>query len=96
MRRAAAVTRARPRRDDDADERAELLTRFARQLRRYRTAEGFTQDRLAAKIGRGRLHVVRLEGAQPEPSLVTLTRLSRALAVPIGGLLEWRHAAMGC
>jgi ribosome-binding protein aMBF1 (putative translation factor) len=87
-RRAAAVTRARPRRDGDADERAVLLARFARQLRRYRTAAGFTQDRLAAKVGRGRLYLVKLEGAQREPSLVTLGRLARALEVPIGALLE--------
>jgi ribosome-binding protein aMBF1 (putative translation factor) len=57
-----------PRRDGDADERAELLGQFARHLRRYRTAAGFTQDRLAAKVGRGRLYLVKLEGAQREPS----------------------------
>ena len=88
MRRAAVATRARPRRDGDADERTELLARFARQLRRYRTAAGFTQDRLAAKVGRGRLYLVKLEGAQREPSLVTLARLARVLEVPIGALLE--------
>jgi ribosome-binding protein aMBF1 (putative translation factor) len=82
------VARARPRRNGDADERAELLTRFARQLRRYRTASGFTQDVLAAKVGRGRLHLVRLEGARREPSLVTLARLARVLEVPVGALLE--------
>jgi transcriptional regulator with XRE-family HTH domain len=88
MRRAAVVTRARRPRDGDADERAVLLARFARQLRRYRTAAGFTQDRLAAKVGRGRLYLVKLEGAQREPSLVTLARLARALRVPVGALLE--------
>jgi DNA-binding XRE family transcriptional regulator len=89
MRRAAVVTRARPRRrDGDADERAELLGRFARQLLRYRTAAGFTQDRLAAKVGRGRLYLVKLEGAQREPSLVTLVRLARVLDVPIDALRE--------
>jgi hypothetical protein len=62
MRRAAVVTRARPRRHG-----AGLLARFARQLRRYRTAAGFTQDGLAAKVGRGRLFLVKLEGAQPIP-----------------------------
>jgi DNA-binding XRE family transcriptional regulator len=88
MRRAAFVTRARPRRVDDADERAELLARLARQLRRYRTVAGFTQEALAAKVGRGRLYLVKLEGAQREPSMVTLARLARVLEVPIGALLE--------
>jgi ribosome-binding protein aMBF1 (putative translation factor) len=87
MRWAAVVTRARPRRSE-ADERAELLTQFARQPRRYRTAAGFTQDGLAAKVGRGRLYLVKLEGAQREPSMVTLARLARVLEVPIGALLE--------
>jgi DNA-binding XRE family transcriptional regulator len=88
MRRAATLTRSRPRRNDDAGERSALLTRFARQLRRYRTAAGLTQDRLAAKVGRGRLYLVKLEGAQREPSLVTLARLARVLRVPVGALLE--------
>jgi hypothetical protein len=38
------AVRARSRRNGDAAERAALLTRFARQLRRYRTAAGFTQE----------------------------------------------------
>ena len=88
MRRAAAETPARPRRASDADERAELLSRFARQLRRYRVAAGFTQDRLAAKVGRGRLYLVKLEDGQREPSMVTLARLARVLEVPVGARLE--------
>jgi ribosome-binding protein aMBF1 (putative translation factor) len=88
MRRAAGARRAQRRRDGDADERSKLLTRFARQLRRYRTAAGFTQVALAAKVGRGRLYLVKLEGAQREPSMVTLARLARVLEVPVGALLE--------
>jgi transcriptional regulator with XRE-family HTH domain len=57
-------------------------------LRRYRVAAGFTQETLAAKVGRGRLYLVKLEGAQREPSLVTLARLAHTLQVSIGALLE--------
>jgi transcriptional regulator with XRE-family HTH domain len=81
-------TTMRRRRETDAGERSALLTRFARQLRRYRTAAGFTQEALAAKVGRGRLYLAKLEGAQREPSMVTLARLARVLEVPIGALLE--------
>jgi hypothetical protein len=73
MRRAVVAARARPRRDGDADERAELLARFARQLRRYRTAAGFTQDRLAAKVGR------------PTMTSAAMGALSTALTVVIAG-----------
>jgi ribosome-binding protein aMBF1 (putative translation factor) len=88
MRRPTRLTRPRPRRDGDGGERSALLTRFARQLRRYRTAAGFTQESLAAEVGRGRLYLVKLEGAQREPSMVTLARLARVLEVPVGALLE--------
>jgi transcriptional regulator with XRE-family HTH domain len=89
MRRPARLRRPRFRRDGAAGERSALLRRFARQLRRYHTAAGFfTQEALAAKVGRGRLYLVQLEGAQREPSMVTLTRLARVLEVPVGALLE--------
>jgi ribosome-binding protein aMBF1 (putative translation factor) len=88
-RRAPAATRPRSRRGGDpSEERAELLGRFARQLKQYRVAAGSRQEALAAKVGRGRLYLVKLEGAQREPSLVTLARLARMLQVPIGALLE--------
>jgi hypothetical protein len=71
-RRARVATRPRSLRGGDtSEERAQVRGRFARQSKRYRVASGFTQEALAAQVGRGRLYLVKSEGAQRGPSLVT-------------------------
>ncbi len=47
-----------------------------------------TQADLAARARLTRVYVVKLEGAQQDPSLTTLTKLARALRVKVAALVE--------
>ncbi len=70
----------------DPDYRAEHeRTRFANDIAIriivYRSEHGLTQTAFGRLVGMRQPHVARLESADHEPSLATLSRLSAALGV---------------
>lgn len=62
-------------------------TRLALNLRRERSARGFTQGQLAAKAGTERSYLSRLEHGRENPSLGLVARLAEALGVDLVELL---------
>ena len=68
------------------------MTPTARQvgltLKRLRKAKGLSQGALAAKAQLTREHLSRLEAGRYDPTLGTLSRLARALGVPVTDLLR--------
>jgi len=65
-----------------------LMQRIAKNVRRHRQARGWTQQRLAERVGTTRFYVAKVEAASKEISLQMLGRLARALSVRPGRLLD--------
>ena len=57
-------------------------------LRKLRRKRGMSQAALATKAGYSREYIARLETGHHDPSLSTLTKLAKALGVPVTALLE--------
>jgi XRE family transcriptional regulator, regulator of sulfur utilization len=58
------------------------------RLKRVREAKGLSQTALAKRSKLSREHIVRLEGGRYDPTVTTLTKLAKALGVPVTALLE--------
>ncbi len=65
-----------------------LVKVIGRNLKRRRERQGWTQARLAAKVGIHRISLARLEAGGKGPSWALLERLARALRVKPGRLLD--------
>lgn len=66
----------------------EILTQFGLRLAQLRSAAGLSQEALAHKSSLNRTFVGELERGEKCPSLITLVKLSEALAVPASQLLN--------
>lgn len=65
------------------------MERLADRVRRLRALRKLTQEDLAAKTGLSRVYLARLETSHhKDVSLTTLTRLAKALRVPISKLVD--------
>jgi DNA-binding transcriptional regulator YiaG len=53
-------------------------------IRRRRTELGYSQERLAVKLGKYRQHIVMWENGHARPSDINLHLLSEVLEVPVG------------
>jgi len=62
--------------------------RIAANLRRLRAAEGWSQEVAAEKIGIHAIHLVRLEGGQPDVKLSTLVAAALAYNIEPRALLR--------
>ncbi len=62
--------------------------RFVMRLKKFRAAQGLTQEGLAAKAGISRVYIARLETGKQDPTLTTLKKLAKALKVTVGELVE--------
>lgn len=65
-----------------------LATRLAVNVRRLRTALGFSQEELAGACGLHRTYVGAIERAERNPSLATVEALSKGLGVDPVVLLQ--------
>jgi len=63
--------------------RTSLAEQLALWLVRYRADRGLSQTALARVVGMKQPAIARLEAGEHEPSLATLSRLSRALGVAL-------------
>ncbi len=63
------------------------LRQVGRKLRAVRKAKGMSQDSLAKKARVAREHLLRLEAGRHDPGVGTLSRLAKALGVPVTDLL---------
>lgn len=61
---------------------------FGKALRRLRLAAGFTQEELGFRAGLQRNYISSLELGEKQPSLVTIFKLSTALNIKPGRLLD--------
>ncbi len=61
---------------------------FIRRLKALRRKQGLTQTALAKKAGISREFLARLEIGQQDPTLGTMTKLAKALKVPVVELLQ--------
>jgi transcriptional regulator with XRE-family HTH domain len=65
------------------------LQRIGRVLKTMREAKGFTQLKLAKRAKVTNVYLSQLEqGKKKNPSLAVLTRIARALGVPVTQLLK--------
>lgn len=65
-----------------------LMERVGRNVKRQRTKLGWTQERLAQRIGTSRIYVAQVEAASKQLSLEMLGRFAKALRVKAGALLK--------
>jgi XRE family transcriptional regulator, regulator of sulfur utilization len=61
---------------------------FARALRRERSAQGLSQERLAHTAGLARQYVGMIERGERRPTLEAGYALARALGVPLSNLVR--------
>ena len=62
-------------------ERATVARAVANEIVKYRGEHSLTQTQLARQVGMQQSAIARLELGEHEPSISTLTRLSRALGI---------------
>lgn len=65
-----------------------LLKRIGKRLKFYRLSKGFTQEELAERAGFTRSYYTEIETGKRNVSIVNLCRLSSALNVPLGELMD--------
>jgi transcriptional regulator with XRE-family HTH domain len=73
-------------------EYAEVPTAFGKALRDVRREVGLTQEELSERSGLDRTYVSGTERGTRNPTLVTITRLSRALGVSPAQLMRRAEA----
>jgi transcriptional regulator with XRE-family HTH domain len=64
------------------------LPTFGSNLRRARLAQGLSQERLAHICGLNMTHVARIERAEREPGIRTVSKLAIGLGLPASVLFE--------
>jgi transcriptional regulator with XRE-family HTH domain len=62
--------------------------RFPVRLKAQREERGWSQAKLAEKVGVSREYIARLEIGRHDPPLSTIEKLAKALGVKVGRLLE--------
>lgn len=67
------------------------MERFGRRVRELRKARGWTQEELAEAADLHENYISRLETGNQEPGLFVILRLSRALKVGAGELLDMKR-----
>ncbi|RJF88971.1 helix-turn-helix domain-containing protein [Oleomonas cavernae] len=75
--------------DDDGqaqDDAAALIATVARNLKRLRTRQGLSLERLAARSGVSRSMLGQVELGRSAPTINILWKIARALGVPFSGL----------
>lgn len=60
---------------------------FGKRLQKYRELVGYSQEKLAERIGRSSIFISYIERGQKSPSLDTLIRLSNELNISVDILL---------
>ncbi len=70
------------------DTARDLNRRLGRTLRAHRLAQGSSLTELARASGLSKTILGRIESGDGNPSIETLWRISQALALPLGALLE--------
>ena len=68
--------------------RARALTSFGQNVRKMRGASGLTQERLAEKADLDPTYISGIERGVRNPSLLIISRLARALRIPVAKLCE--------
>lgn len=66
---------------------ADVLVKFGEQLRRVRTRQKISQERLAELAGLHRTYVSSVERGLRNISLLNIDKLARALEVPLTSLM---------
>ena len=65
------------------------LSTIAKNIRRYRKERGFSQDKLSKEAEVAYNTIVKIEsGENPNPTVETLERITKALDVPIEKLFK--------
>lgn len=68
--------------------RDKTLTEFGRNVARFRTKVGFTQDKLAEKADLDRTYLSGIERGVRNPGIKVVIRLARALTVSLDDLCK--------
>lgn len=75
--------------EEDADSRLDLVARrIGRVVRAHRSERGLSLGDLAREAGLSKSILAKIEADGGNPSVETLWRISRALGLPLGALLE--------
>ena len=66
-----------------------VLEKLGLNIKKYRLAQGFTQETLAEKIGIHPRYVGKLEGGKKNPSVKMLFKITRALGITLSDLFDF-------
>ncbi|DAB03806.1 TPA: transcriptional regulator [Candidatus Gastranaerophilales bacterium HUM_10] len=66
-----------------------VLEKLGLNIKKYRLAQGFTQETLAEKIGIHPTYVGKLEGGKNNPSVKMLFKITRALGITLSDLFDF-------
>ena len=65
-----------------------IRLRLGLAVKKYRTARGLTQEKLALQAEMGWRHLQKIEAGEVNATLLTLTQLAKALSVDPSALLS--------
>jgi len=65
-----------------------MATTIGRNIRRFRTQSGLSQARLAELAGTSQSWICKIETGDENPTLVSLSRIARALEVEVSELMQ--------
>ena len=66
-----------------------VLEKLGLNIKKYRLAQGFTQETLAEKIGIHPTYVGKLEGGKNNPSVKMLFKITCALGITLSDLFDF-------
>jgi len=69
-----------------------LMSKFAENLKKYRTAKGISQEEMAKLIGVHSTHLSRYERGLSSPSIEVVTKISEVLEVAVDTLIFGDHS----
>ena len=62
--------------------------KLGENLKRIRTEKGISQGDIVRKLGMPKSFVSNIENGKTNPTLATITKLAKAIGVPIGELIK--------
>ncbi len=66
-----------------------ILERLGNSLRRYRKDKGYTQEKLAEKVGVHPTYIGKLESGKNNPSVILMYKVSKALNIKLKDLFDF-------
>jgi DNA-binding XRE family transcriptional regulator len=73
---------------NDSKRKARFLKKFGEHVKKVRTAQGYSQDRVYLEGGLSRATMSRIEHGQVDAQIWTLARIAETIGVPLKKLVD--------